>query len=95
MKPTVPVSLRLDAGLLRKAATFARHRRLGVTTALRLIISERLEAAEASEQLDAAFRWQQDRAWAALEAWETGAGEEFSLDDLRKVHREALRPTRR
>lgn len=90
-----PVSLRLDADLMRRAAAFARRRKIGVTTALRMIISEHLDAAEAAADLDAAFRWQQDRAWTAFERWERGDAEEVSLDDLRRAHEEALRPTRR
>lgn len=91
-----PVSLRLDADLLRRAAVFARRRRVGVTTALRMIISEHLDSAEAVADLDAALRWQQDRAWQALVRWEFGDAKEVSLDDLRRVHEKELRrPQRR
>lgn len=91
-----PVSLRLDAELIRRATAFARKRRIGLTTALRMIISEHLDAADAAADLDAAMRWQQQRAWAALDRWERGENAEVSLEDLRSAHREELaRPRRR
>jgi hypothetical protein len=86
-----PVSIRLDASLKRRAAAFARRRKVGLTTALRMIISEHLDAAESSQDLDTALRWQRDRAWAALERWEKGEREELSLEDIRSAHRKALR----
>ena len=96
MKPaTQPVSLRLDAELMRKAAAFARRRKLGVTTALRMIISEHLDAAEAAVDLEAAARWQRERAWAALERWEQGESELHSIDQLRQAHQELMRKPRR
>lgn len=66
-----------------------------MTTALRMIISEHLDAAEAAADLEAAMRWQQERAWTALERWERGDAEEVSLDDLRRAHQEELGRTRR
>jgi|SRR5690348_5825943 hypothetical protein len=96
MKPaTRPVSIRLDARLMRRATDFARRRKIGVSTALRMIISDHLDAADASAELDDATRWQRDRAWAAFERWERGQGVEVSLDDLRRAHGEALRRPRR
>jgi hypothetical protein len=96
MKPAAqPVSLRLDAQLMRKAAAFARRRKVGVTTALRMIISEHLEGAEAAAELDAAARWQREQAWAALEGWERDPSEPQSIDQLRKAHQEAMRKPRR
>jgi hypothetical protein len=86
-----PVSIRLDPVLKRRAEAFARRRKVGLTTGLRMIISEHLDAAESSEDLDAALRWQRDRAWAALERWEKGEREELTLDDIRSAHRKALR----
>jgi hypothetical protein len=86
-----PVSIRLDPGLKRRAEAFARRRKVGLTTGLRMIISERLDALDASEDLDQALRWQRDRAWATLESWESGDQEELTLDDIVQVHRKALR----
>ena len=86
-----PVSLRLDPELLQKATAYARRRKVGVSTALRMIISEHLESSEAAAELAAAARWQQERAWEALQGWESGASKEVSLDELRKVHRGTLR----
>ena len=90
-----PVSLRLDPELLQKATAYARRRKVGVSTALRMIISEHLEGAEAAAELAAAARWQQERAWEALARWESGASKEVSLVDLRKAHLETLRRTKR
>jgi hypothetical protein len=93
--PTYPVSVRLDPQLRRKAAAFARRRKVGLTTALRMIISEHLDAADAVSDLDAALRWQRERAWSALERWERGEAEELTLDDLRAAHRIAVGGKRR
>src|SRR5438270_7496387 len=90
-----PVSIRLDLQLKQRAAAVARRRKVGLTTALRMIISEHLDAADSTAELDAAVRWQRERAWDALERWERGESEELSLEDLRTAHREALRKTRR
>ena len=92
---TQPVSVRLDPPLMRKAAAFARRRKVGLTTALRMIISEHLDAAESAGELEAAWRWQRERAWSALERWERGEAEELSLDDLRTSHQEVLHTRRR
>jgi hypothetical protein len=90
-----PVSVRLDAGLMRRATAFARRRRVGVSTALRMIISEHLDAAEAGAEFDAAMRWQRERAWAALERWEKGEASELTLDDVRRAYVKVLRRSRR
>src|SRR5438309_9539716 len=90
-----PVSIRLDLQLKRRAAAFARRRKVGLTTALRMIISEHLDSAEAAADLDAALRWQRERAWAGLERWEGGEVEELSLEDLRTAQQKVLRRTRR
>ena len=37
-----------------------------------MIISEHLDATDAGADLDAALRWQRERAWTALERWERG-----------------------
>jgi len=91
-----PVSVRLDPQLRRRAAAFARRRKVGLTTALRMIISEHLDATDAGADLDAALRWQRERAWTALERWERGEVPELSLEDLREARQKALsRPRRR
>ena len=90
-----PVSVRLDPQSLRRAAAFARRRKVGLTTALRMIITEHLDDTDSAAELEAALRWQRERAWAALERWERGNAAELSLDDLRTAHQETLRRTRR
>jgi hypothetical protein len=90
-----PISIRLDPPLLRKARDFARRRKVGVSTALRMIISEHFDAADASAELDEAMRWQRDQAWAAFARWEEGNAAEVGLDELRRAHGQAMRPARR
>jgi hypothetical protein len=90
-----PVSVRLDPRLRRRAAAFARQRKVGLTTALRMIISEHLDAADVAADLEAALRWQRQRAWAALERWERGEAGEVSMDDLRNAQQQILKRTRR
>jgi hypothetical protein len=58
-------------------------------------VSVRLDAAESSAELDAALRWQRERAWDALDRWERGESVEVSLEDLRRAHVRALRRPRR
>lgn len=88
--PSQPVSIRLDAGLRQRAAAYARRRKVGLTTALRMIVSEHLDATEAAADLDAALRWQRQQAWDALERWERGETEELTLTDLRETHRKVM-----
>ena len=83
-----PVSLRLDPQLMRRAAAFAKQRKVGLSTALRMIVSEHLDAAEAESELGAALRWQRDQAWAALDRWEDA--EELSLQDIQGAHAKAM-----
>ena len=91
-----PVSVRLDSRLLRRAAAFARRRKVGLSTALRMIISEHLDAAESTAELEVALRWQRERAWATFERWERGEAEELSIEDLRSAQQPAeLRARRR
>jgi hypothetical protein len=59
-----------------------------------MIIREHLDSAEAAEELDAALRWQRDRAWAALDRWERD-GKELSLADIRAAHAKALSARKR
>jgi hypothetical protein len=49
----------------------------------------------AHRPVDAATRWQRERAWAALERWERGGAEEISIEDLRRAHVAELRRVRR
>jgi len=42
-----------------------------------MIISEHLDASEAAEEIEAAARWQRERAWSALERWESDARRSF------------------
>src|SRR5471030_168509 len=90
-----PVSVGLYPQLMRRASAFARQRKVGLTTALRMIISEHLDNAESVAELDAALRWQRDKAWETLGRWERGETDELSLDDLREAHAETLRKSRR
>jgi hypothetical protein len=90
-----PISMRLDPELRRRAAAFARRRKVGLTTALRMIISEHLDASDAAADLDAALRWQRERAWTALERWEHGDVPELSIGDLRDAQRKVLSRARR
>ena len=90
MKSAQPVSLRLDPELMRKAAAFAKRRKVGLSTALRMIISEHLDAAEAETELGAALRWQRDQAWATLDRWESAKSEEPSFEDIEKAHAKVM-----
>jgi len=89
-----PVSLRLDPALLKRVTAFARSRKIGLSTALRMIVSEHLDAAESAAEHDAALRWQEERAWSAQGRWERKESPELSLDDLKRAHADALRPAR-
>ncbi len=94
-KASDPVSVRLDASLMRRATAYARRKKVGLTTGLRMIISEHLDASEAAAEIEAAARWQRERAWSALERWESGRAQELSLDDLRRTHASILARSRR
>lgn len=82
-----PVSVRLDRETLSRATAFARRRKMGLTTALRIIVSERLIADEAEVALDETLRWQRIAAWSAYDRIE----EPVSLADLELTHAKALK----
>jgi hypothetical protein len=94
-KGAQPVSVRLDPELRKRAAAFARRRKVGLTTGLRMIISEHLDAAESSADLDAALRWQHEQVWETFKRWQSGESAERSLDDLRAAHKDAMAKARR
>jgi antitoxin component of RelBE/YafQ-DinJ toxin-antitoxin module len=91
VKTSSPLSIRLDPQLQRRAAAYARKRKVGLTTALRMIISEHLDEQEVAADLDAGLRWQREQAWRSLEQWESGENAEVSFEELKAAHREALR----
>jgi hypothetical protein len=90
-----PVSVRLDPQLKRRAAAYAKRHKVGLTTGLRMIISEHLDAEESAAELDAAHRWQREHAWETLKRLERGDVAERTMDDLRATHRNALQKARR
>ena len=62
-----------------------------MSTALRMIISEHLDTAEADADLNAAMRWQREQAWKALDRLEKGQAKRLTIDDLREAHAKAIR----
>ncbi|HEX4384356.1 MAG TPA: hypothetical protein VH083_15450 [Myxococcales bacterium] len=90
-----PVSVRLDPQLKRRATAYAKRHKVGLTTGLRMIISEHLDAEESAAELEAAHRWQREQAWETFKRWERGESAELSLDDLRAAHKDAMEKARR
>jgi len=86
-----PLSLRLDKTTLRRATAFAKKRQVGVTTALRMLINEQLDAVDEEAELGAALRWQQKETMATLDRWEAGETAEMTVEQLRDTHRKALK----
>ncbi len=65
--PTSPISFRMPARLRARLRRFARDRNLGESEALRLVVTERLDAIDDDRELAEAERWQLQQ---ATEAWE-------------------------
>jgi hypothetical protein len=92
---TQPFSLRLDTVTLSRAEAFAKRRKIGVTTALRMLISDHLDALDEEAELGAALRWQQKETLATLARWQSGEAKEVSLAQLRETHAKALKRTKK
>lgn len=85
-----PLNIRLPAELRRKLEGYARSRHLPLSSAIRAMLSERLDEIEREEQLTRAERWQRDQAWATAQTILDGTAREVSWEEIRAAHAEAV-----
>lgn len=62
-----PVSVPFPADLRRRTEAFARHHNLQLATAVRLLVTERMEELDDASSLSRAEEWQRAAAWATWE----------------------------
>jgi len=93
--PVQPTSLRMSRGLLRRANRFARSRNLKLATALRILVTERLDELDQDAQLTRAEKWQRAQAWGTAKSLVDGSAREVSWDDLRADYQAAVRSARK
>ena len=90
-----PVSVVLPSALRRTVATEAKRRGLKLSTAIRVLLSERIRELEEVQELTEAERWQRAQAWATWERIEAGDRREVSPAEVEAVFDHALKRSRR
>ncbi len=86
---SVPVSLRLPAGLRQRVRRFAAARDLPEATAIRTLCAERLDEIEMEGELRAAEAWQLRQAVATWDEFRAGRGRVVPRAAIDRVFAEA------
>ncbi len=87
----VPISVRFPVDLRARAERYARARRMGVATAIRMLVSEHLDQIDRDEELSHAERWQRAQAWATWEKIKAGDRRDVPWETLVEATERALR----
>jgi hypothetical protein len=90
----LPTSVRLPRGLLARASRYARLRHMKLATALRTLVSERLDELEQDAQLSRAEQWQRAQAWTTAQSVADGSAKEVTWTELRADYEVAARRRR-
>src|SRR5437773_1565991 len=85
----LPISVPFPPSLRRRAARFAKANNIALATAIRLLVTERLDDIADSEQLSRAEQWQQAQAWATWEGVRSGAVRSVPRDRIAQVFADA------
>jgi len=85
----MPISVLIPDELRTRLEQVARKRTVGVSTAIRTLVEERLAELELNDELRAAEAWQRQQVLATWAAFET-SGEVVSWDEMEKGLDEAL-----
>lgn len=80
----MPISVAMPEALRKRIERVARQRTMGVSTAIRALVEERLADLERAEDLHAAREWQEAQAMAAWTKHQAD-GEAVSWDELEAV----------
>ena len=85
----MPISVLFPDELRGRVERVARRRTIGVSTAIRTLVEERLAELEHQDELRATQAWQRDQALAAWEEFER-TGEVVAWEDMEKELDDAL-----
>ena len=92
----VPLSVVLPKALRERLSREARKRGLPLSTAVRMLVAERVRELDESAELSAADQWQRAQAWSEWERLRSGDAPEVPATDLaRDFDRALARRTRR
>lgn len=89
------MSIVLPSPLRRIVAVEAKRRGLKLSTAIRVLVSERIREIEEAEELTHAEQWQRAQAWATWEKVQSGDRREASEAEIEAVFDRALARSRR
>ena len=84
-----PVSVALTPELQRRITDEGKRRGLKVSTALRVLVTERLEQLEDEQRQTAAETWQRREAWSTWEKLKKDGPDEAPQEELAAVFRRA------
>ena len=90
-----PVSVALPSALRRTVATEAQRRGLKLSTAIRVLVSERIRELEEGQELKEVERWQRAQAWATWEKIGAGDRRGVTAAEVEAVFDRALQRSRR
>jgi hypothetical protein len=85
----------LPSPLRLTVAAEAKRRGLKLSTAIRVLVSERIREIEEAEELTRAEQWQRAQAWATWEKIQSGDRREVSDAEIEAVFGRALTGSRR
>jgi hypothetical protein len=85
----------LPTPLRGTVAAEAKRRGLKLSTAIRVLVSERIREIEEAEELTQAEQWQRAQAWSTWEKIESGDRREASEAEIEAVFSRALARSRR
>lgn len=88
-----PVSVVLPSPLRGTVATEAKRRGLKLSTAIRVLVSERIRDIEEAEELTQAEQWQRAQAWATWEKIQSGDRREVSDAEIEAVFSRRTAPS--
>ena len=93
--PRGPVSVVLPSALRGTVAAEAKRRGLKLSTAVRVLVSERIREIKEAEELTQVEQWQRAQAWTTWEKIRSGDRREVSETEIGAVFDRALAPSRR
>lgn len=86
----MPISLRFSPALRERVRRFAAKRQLQEATAIRLLVSERLNEIDDAKQLAEAEAWQREQALATWERFLAGRGRVVPRERIARIFAKAL-----
>lgn len=87
---TVPISLRFGPELRQRVRRFAAERQLEEATAVRLLVTERLNEVDEAKELAEAEAWQREQALATWERFLARRGRVVPRERIARIFAEAL-----